>query len=114
DRRGPRGERRGPGYRLERPARVDEGERLLAAAPEDERVAPLEPHDPAAAAAVRDEQRVDLLLPEPVARDAQRADGRLGDDLGCDDPVVDEHLAGAHAREPAEGDQLRVTGAGAD
>ena len=55
-----------------------------------------------AAAAVRDEQTVDVLLVEPVALDAQRVRGRLGDELGSDEPVEDDHLAGAHAARARE------------
>ena len=78
---GNRGDRRDAGHELERHARPDERERLLAAAAEHERVAALEAHHAAAAPAVRDEQRVDVVLADAVARDPQRADRRLGDDL---------------------------------
>ena len=49
-----------PGHHLERHARGGERLGLLAAAPEHERVAALEPHDGGAGAAPLDEQRVDL------------------------------------------------------
>ena len=40
--------------------------------------------------------------------------GASRDDLVRDEPVVDEHLARAHAREPAHRDQLGIARARAD
>ena len=108
-----RRKRRDPGDDLERDPGAGERERLLAAAAEDERVAPFEPHD-AARAAVRDEQRVHLVLGERVAGDSQRLGGRLGEELLAGEPVVDEHLRRAQPVEPAHRDQPGIAGARAD
>ena len=91
-----------------------ERERLLAAAAEDERIAALEPHDIEPRAAVLHEQRVDLGLAERRPRDEQRVGGRLGHELGRDEHVVDEHVAGAHELEPAGRDQTGIARACAD
>ena len=65
---GGRGDRRrDAGHDLERDAGGREGLRLLAAAPEDERVAALEPHHETAREAMLDEAGVDLLLGHGVA-----------------------------------------------
>ena len=40
--------------------------------------------------------------------------GSLGDELGSDQPVVDEHVARADELEAASGDQAGVAGPGAD
>ena len=98
----------------ERDPRRGQRERLLAAAAEDERVAALEPDDIQARVAVLDEQRVDLGLAERRPRDEQRVGRRLGDELGRDEHVVDEHVAGAEELEPAGGDQTGIARAGAD
>ena len=81
------------GHDLERHARRGQRLRLLAAAPEHERVAALQPHDAPAGAAELDEQRVDLLLrqrgrarllarrsaaPRPAARRRARPAGSAG------------------------------------
>ena len=59
--------RRDAGHHLERDAGGRERFRLLAAAPEDERVAALEANDAFALARLGDEQVVDLLLAEAGA-----------------------------------------------
>ncbi len=92
-------ERRDAGDDLEGHAGVGERERLLAAAAEEERVSALEPDDVVAAAAERDEQLVHLVLLEAVALDAQCVGGSLVDELGRDEPVVDDDVARAHALE---------------
>ena len=60
--RGGRDRARDPRNDLERDAGRRQCLGLLAAAPEDERVAALEPHDTPARLAVLDEERVDLVL----------------------------------------------------
>ncbi len=75
-------DRRDPGDDLERDRRRRERERLLAASPEDERVASLEPDDLEALPAELDEQLVQLDLPHVLARDQEGARGRLLDELG--------------------------------
>jgi len=106
-------ERRDAGNDLERYARLDERERLLAAATEEERVPAFEPDDVVAKPAVGDEQRVHLFLLEAVALDPQRIGGRLVDELASDESVVHDDVARAHALETLDRDQTRVARAGA-
>ena len=94
---GHRRDRRDAGDELERHAGVGERERLLPAAAEDERVAALQPHDAAAPPPVRDEQLVDRRPARSRRARCAASRRRLGDELLCDEPVVDEHLA-ARAR----------------
>jgi hypothetical protein len=70
------------------------------------------PFSDAAPASVQNQHVVDLLLGQRAARDLHAR--RLRDELGRDEPVVDEHLGGAHAVEPADGDQAGIAGASAD
>ena len=49
-----------------------------------------------------------------LARDHERVRGSLLDELGRDEDVVDERIAAPDQLEPANGDQARVAGAGAD
>jgi len=106
-------ERRHAGDDLERHVRAGERQRLLAAAPEKERISALQAHD-AALPPVEDEEIVHLLLREAVALDAQRIGGRLVDELLSDEPVEHDHVTCAHARETLDGDQARVARAAAD
>ena len=87
-----RGQRREPRHDLVLHARGRERLDLLGATAEDERITALEPHDPAASLAVMNEELVDLLLTQGLARDPRRAD-RLADEVERDEPVVDEDLA---------------------
>ena len=97
---------------------------LLAAAPEDERVAALEPHDLLAVAGEGDEQLVDGVLRHRVVA------GELADvdDLGAErdalggepvehpagaEPVGDDHVGRLERAESAEREQAGVAGAGA-
>src|SRR5205085_12105016 len=91
-----------------------ERERLLPAAAEEERVAALEPHDVVAATAERNEQLVDLFLLEAVALDAQCVGRRLVDELGCDEAVVHDDIARAHAFEALDRDPSRAARARPD
>ena len=91
-----------------------QGERLLATATEDERVAALQPDHVEAELAVVDEQLGDRRLVEPVAAEHERARRGLGDELGSDEPVVDEHVARTDELEAAGRDQARIAGPGAD
>ena len=113
-RRGDGGDARHAGCHGERHAGIGQGERLLAAATEDEGVAALEPHDVEPGSAVRDEQVVDRLLPERRPRDDQRVVRRLGDEVRRHERVVDEHVAPAHELQAAGGDQPRVARPRAD
>ena len=56
---------------------------------------------------------VDRVLVEPGAGHEQRILGRLGDELGRDEGVVDERVAASHELEPARSDQAGIAGAGA-
>src|SRR5581483_7723993 len=107
-------QRRHAGDDLDVDAVRGEMQRLLAAAAEEEGVAALEPDDGEAAPGEPDEQRVDLVLGERLARDAERPGRRLVDQLARDQPVVDERVAGAKERETPNRDQPRVARAGAD
>ena len=111
DRAGDGRERRHAGDDLERDIGVGERERLLPAAAEEERVAALEPDDEAVAAEL-DEKLVDLFLRQAVALD--RDPVRLGDELGRNETVVDEHVRLAHVREPLHRDEARIARACAD
>src|SRR5262249_8360233 len=99
---------------LERHPRNGERLGLLAAAPEHERVAALQPHDLEPFPAELDEQRVQLGLAHVLARDHERILGGLVHELGGDQDVVDERVAGPDEIEPFRRDQPRVAGAGAD
>ena len=61
-----------------------------------------------------DEECVHVVLGQAVALDPQRVRGRFVEQLRGDEPVVHEHIAGTHAREPLDRDQLGIAGAGAD
>ena len=101
-----------------RPA-ADERERLLAAAAEHERIAALQAHDVAAAAAELDEQLVDQLLRHRCAGTLADVD-QLGvgsgerEHAGADERVVHDDVGCLQPAQPADGQQLRVARAGAD
>ena len=78
-----------------------ERKRLLAAAPEDERVATLQPHDVEPGSAELDEHLVDPFLVDALARDHDRIVRRLGDELGRDQRIVDDRVARRRAPCPA-------------
>src|SRR6185312_8762175 len=99
---------------LERDPRFCQGQRLLAAAAEHERISAFQPDDVQAAPSVEHEQPVDLVLVEPLAADADRVRRRLLDELVAYQPVVDEDVAGAHELEPPGGDQAGIARAGSD
>ena len=63
------GDRGDPGHDFGLDPGLAQGKRLLAAAPEDERVAALQANDVEARAAVADEQLVQRLLVDPVTGD---------------------------------------------
>ena len=50
----------------------------------------------------------------PSRQRTSAPDGRFGDELGSDEPVVDEHVAGTDELEAAGRDQARIAGPGAD
>jgi len=111
---GRRGRGRDSRHDLEVQASGGQRGRLLTTAAEDERVAALQPDGLEPGAAEADEQVVDRLLGQPLARDAERVLRRLGNELGRDEGVVDHRVAGAKAGQAADRDQLGVAGAGAD
>ena len=102
------GERRHARHDLEGDAGRGQRLDLLAAAAEDERVAALQPHHLEACSPELDEQLVQLGLSELLARDHERLRGRLLDELGRDEDVVDERVAATDQLEPADGDETRV------
>ena len=95
DRRGHGAHRRHAGHDLALDPGCGQRERLLAAAAEDERVAALEAHDLEPLPPELDEQVVQLGLADVLARDHERVGGRLVDELGRDEHVVDERVAAA-------------------
>ena len=101
-----------------RPAAV-ERERLFAAASEHERIAALQPHDVATAAAELHQQFVDQLLRHRRARTLADVD-QLGigsserEHAGADQRVVHDDVGLLQSAQPANGQQLRVTRAGTD
>ena len=108
------GQSRDSRHDLERNPRLGQRERLLTPTPEHERIASLQPNDVEALPGELDEQSVDLLLADPVARDGECVRGRLGHELRGHEPVVDERIAIANEFQPARRDQTGVAGAGAD
>ena len=93
---------------------------LLAAAPEHEGVAALEPHDTLAGARLVAQQGVDLVLAERVIALRLADIDALGvapgpvQDLRPDQPVVDHHVGALQRGQRLEGQQVRIAGAGAD
>ncbi len=100
-------------------AGLGQGERLLAAAPEDERVAALEPHHAAAAAGGADEQRVDRFLggaapPGALSdRDLHRPRRQL-ERRGVHEGVVEDQVRLGEAARRAQRQQVRVSRSRAD
>lgn len=93
---------------------------LLAAAAEDEGIAPLEPHHALAFAGQPDQQPVDLVLRQRVlaARlagvDARGIDARQAHDIGRYEAVVDDDIGFLERSQSLEGKQIRIAGAGPD
>ena len=117
----------GPGDRaahardhLESKARLRQGEGLLAAAAEDERVAALEAHHAPPGAGVLHQHRADLLLRHPVAPGRLAGvdqdgvgRGEVQQPLGSQ-AIVDHDLGRLQQTEPADGQQVGIARAGAD
>ena len=93
---------------------------FFAAAAEDETVAALQPHDAFAGARVFQHQCVDLFLRHVVMAgflahfDAFGIAARKFQHLGADQAVVQDHIGLVEQAQPAQGEQTRVAGAGAD
>jgi len=119
-RRGHRDRRADTRHDLHSHSRAGARENLLAAAAEHERITALETHHEASRVGVVDQDGVDggLLEVVPTRRlageDPERVGRRLVDELGRRQLVVDDHLGATEPFEPAQRDQLRVAGAGAD
>ena len=96
-----------------------EEQRFLAAAIEDERVAPLEARDDAAFAGLLHQQVADGLLRHRAGRGRADVDplgmrGRLCQQPLVDEVVVDDDVGHRQARQAAHGDQPGITWPGAD
>ena len=108
------------GHDLEGDALGGERLDLLAAAPEDEGVAALEAHDALALLGQAHQQVVDVLLRHRVLRALLAGVDALGvrahevEDRPRDQPVVDHDVGALHEAQRAEGEQVRIAGAGAD
>ena len=94
---------------LEGDARLGQRQHLLAAAAEHERVAALEPHDDAAGAGMPHHQVVDALLPVVAGRagraaavDALGVGGRVIEQAGMGQPVVEHHVGVPQRLDAAE------------
>ncbi len=115
------GQRRGhAGHHHGPDARGAQGGELLSAAGEDQRVAALEADDALALAGEADEQRIDLGLGQAVIA-ARLADivalgvlAGAGEDLGGDEPVMDDGIRRAEQALGVEGEELGIAGTGAD
>jgi len=89
---------RHPRHHFERHARRDARQRFLPASPEYEWVAPFEPHHQLALLRSVDQQRVDLLLRQPVLLrqfadiDPLAVGARLVQHAGWDQPVECDHI----------------------
>ena len=107
------------GNDLERDAGAGQGFGLFAAATEDERIAALQPYDPAAAPRVHDQERVDPLLGQRVVAgsltrvDTPRARG-LVEESRVDQPVVHDDLSSPQELEPTHRHEPGIAGARAD
>ena len=104
-----------PGTTSNGDAGLDERERLLAAAAEDERVAALEAHD--ARAPRRPSRTSSSFIPVLVQRlagDPSASAGASSTSSGATSRSKHEHVAAPHELEPADGDQPRIAGPGAD
>ncbi len=93
---------------------------LLAAAPEHERIAALEPHDVLAALRVLDEQLVDLFLRGAAAADeladveARGVAAREIQDFGGHEPVVHDDIGFLQRAQALQRHQTGIAGTGAD
>ena len=103
---------------LERDALFLEQQALLAAAPKDEGIAALEPHDGLALLRLRREQRADVLLAHRVMGgcladvDALRIRRRPAEDALIREAVVDDDLRPLEALDALERNQSIISGAG--
>jgi hypothetical protein len=103
----------------ERHARRSAGLRLFAAAAEYERVAAFQPDDTLAFLGPADDERLDFALGEGVLRcpladeDAFGTGGRVVEQGGVHERVVEDDISAFERAPPGDGDQPRITGAGA-
>jgi hypothetical protein len=95
------------------------GGQLLAAAAEQERVAALQAHDGQAVQGQGDQQLVDVVLRQGVARlalgdvDPPRRDGRQVEDLVGDQAVMHDHVGGLQGLQRLDRQQFGIAGTGA-
>ena len=112
--------RRHARHDLEADAVLDEALEFLAAAPEHERVAALEPHHAPPARSVLDHQRMDLLLRDTVPAttladlDELRLAARERQDLRRDQPVVQYDVGCLQRAQRIQSQEARVTRPGTD
>jgi hypothetical protein len=111
--------RRNAGHDLARHARRGERQRFLASAPEHDRIAALQAHDPLAAERTADHDALDRFLLDGVTSGAlahvSPARLRSMPERGAiDQGVVEHEVRGAETVDGAEGQQLRVAGPRAD
>jgi hypothetical protein len=103
-----------PGHDLERDPGLREGQRLLAAPAEHERVAALQAHHEPTGAGVLDQERVDPGLRQAVGarvlarEDAEGARRRLVEQRRVDQAIVDDHARSAEDLDPAHGHEARI------
>gem|GEM_PF-3377343 len=112
--------RRDAGHHLEGDALGGERVDLLAAAPEDERVAALQAHHALAFAREAHQQVIDVLLRQRVLRallagvDALGLQAHQVEDRLRHQAVVHHHVGLLHEAQRAEGEQVRIARTGAD
>jgi hypothetical protein len=93
---------------------------LLAAAPENERVTALEPHDDTTRLHMRYDERIDAILRDRVAiallgdRDALRRDGRVIQHTRIDETVVNDDVGAAKRLDRPNSEQAGVARTGSN
>ena len=107
------------GHDLEGDALLVQEDRFLAAAVEEERIAPLEADDDLALAGLLGDEQADRVLLAGLRGggadvDALRVRRRHRQQARVDEVIVDHHVRALEAAQAAHGDERGVAGAGAD